>query len=63
MDAWSGGDFPFIGGADSAGSDVSGVDDWWFSGECAAAVYVYVLGDREMDAGVPVMGEYAFLFV
>ncbi len=63
VDAWCGGDFPFVGGANGAGSDVSGVDYGWFSGEGAASVYVDVLRDWEVDAGIPIVGEDTFLFV
>ena len=63
MGSFSSGDFPFLGVPDETGSDVTGVNDWWIAGESAASVHVYVLADREVDAGVPVMGEDAFLFI
>ena len=60
MDGFGGGDFPVFGGSDDARSDVSGVDDWRTTGESTAAVYVYVLANWEMDAGVPIVGKDAF---
>ena len=63
MDGGGGGDFPLVGGDDGAGSDVSGVDDGRSAWEGAAAVHVNLLADWEVDAGVPVVGEDAFLFV
>ena len=58
-----GGDFPLVGGLDCAGSDVSGVDDGRFAGERSAAVLMDFLAQRMADAGDPVVGEDALLFV
>ena len=58
-----GGDFPLFGGSNGAWSDVSGVDDRGVAGEGAAAVYVYILANWEMDAGVPIVGKDAFIFI
>ena len=60
---WSGGDFPFVGGSDGAGSDVSGVYDGWFTWEGAASVYVYALAQGVADSCDPVVCEDAFFFV
>ena len=59
----SGGHFPFVGGFDGAWTDVAGVDDGWFAGQRAAAVYMDALAEWMADAGDPVVGEDAFLFV
>ena len=63
MFGWSGGYFPLVGSFHRAGSDVSGVDDGRFSGECAAAVLVDFLAEGVVYACDPVMGKDAFLFV
>ena len=60
---WCRCDLPFVGGADGAGSDVTGIDDGRFAREGAAAVLVYGLGEGMVYAGDPVVSEDAFLFV
>ena len=56
-------DFPLVRGCDSAGSDVTGVDDGRFAGERAAAVLMDLLAERVVDASDPVVGEDPLLFV
>ena len=65
LDVYAGrrGDFPLVGGSDGAGSDVSGVDDWWSAGQRAASVHVDVLADWKVDAGIPIVGKDAFFLI
>ena len=63
MFGWCGGDFPFVGGSDGTGSDVSGVYDGWFARQGAASVYVDALAQGMADACDPVVCEDAFFFV
>ena len=55
--------FPLVGGCDGAGNDVTGVDDGRFSRERSAAVLMNLLAEWMVDAGDPVVGEDAFLFI